>query len=275
MDVRARQQAYLRSAGPVRAHRDSMTPARLRPADIPAACLAGWRDFLAKPSHNILLALIYPIAGIAIIWTVSGAAPQLLWPLVSGFVLLGPVASIGLLEISRRRECGEQPQWRHVATVFSGPANGAALRIAITLIAIFGGWIASAQVIHRFTLGSAGPGEAGVLVERLFGTAQGWALLVVGNGMGFVFAVTVLAIGTFSIPLVLEGERSARRAMARSARVVIDNPYPMALFGAVVGSGLLAGAALLLVGLAVALPVFAHATWHLYRRAFAGHVASR
>jgi uncharacterized membrane protein len=44
------------------------------------------------------------------------------------------------------------------------------------------------------------------------------------------------------------------------------NPVMMAVWGFLVVLILLIGAAPLLVGLAVCVPVLGHATWHLYRR---------
>jgi uncharacterized membrane protein len=40
----------------------------------------------------------------------------------------------------------------------------------------------------------------------------------------------------------------------------------MALWGLVVAASLLAGMALVFVGLVVVVPVLGHATWHLYRK---------
>jgi uncharacterized membrane protein len=44
------------------------------------------------------------------------------------------------------------------------------------------------------------------------------------------------------------------------------NPGTMLTWGAIVVALLVVGAIPLFVGLAVALPVLGHATWHLYRR---------
>ena len=69
--------------------------------DLKRALAEGLDDFLAKPSHLVLLGLIYPLVGIGL---VVGASPQLIFPLLSGFALIGPFAGIGLYEVSRARE---------------------------------------------------------------------------------------------------------------------------------------------------------------------------
>ena len=242
----------------------------LAPADARAALAEGWRDFLAKPSHNMFLALIYPLAGLVLIRAASGgAALPLVWPLISGFALVGPVAAIGLIEFSRRRDLGETPRWEHALAPFGRPGGGAALRIALVLFALFVLWLAAARGVHAVTLGPSGSGSLAAFAGRLVGTAEGWTLILLGNALGFLFAVAVLLIGAFSLPLALDGERSARRAMALSARMVAANPRAMALWGGVIGAGLAASITLGLVSLAVAPPIFAHATWRFSRAAFA------
>ncbi len=67
---------------------------KIGPSDLKQALAEGLDDFLAKPSHLVFLGLIYPLVGIGL---VVGASPQLIFPLLSGFALIGPFAGIGLL----------------------------------------------------------------------------------------------------------------------------------------------------------------------------------
>ena len=55
-------------------------------------------------------------------------------------------------------------------------------------------------------------------------------------------------------------------AVQTSVRAVVANPVTMAIWGIIVVSALVIGALPLFVGLAVAMPVLGHATWHLYRK---------
>jgi uncharacterized membrane protein len=80
---------------------------RIGISDVFDALHRGIEDFWDKPSHYVFLCLIYPIVGgFLITWTSGGNALQLIYPLMTGFALLGPFAAIGLYEISRRREQG-------------------------------------------------------------------------------------------------------------------------------------------------------------------------
>jgi uncharacterized membrane protein len=54
-----------------------------------------------------------------------------------------------------------------------------------------------------------------------------------------------------------------------SVRAVTTNPVPMAAWGLIVAGALVLGTLPALVGLAIAIPVLGHATWHLYRKVVA------
>ncbi|MGC8469706.1 MAG: DUF2189 domain-containing protein, partial [Acetobacteraceae bacterium] len=66
--------------------------------------------------------------------------------------------------------------------------------------------------------------------------------------------------------LLLDRDATVNEAVLTSIRVVRKNPRTMAIWGALIAAGLVIGSIPFLLGLAVVLPVFGHATWHLYRR---------
>lgn len=75
--------------------------------DLRDALASGYSDFMAMPSHLAFLGLIYPLLGLFLASIAFGYdLLPLLFPLVSGFALVGPLAGIGLYELSRRREQG-------------------------------------------------------------------------------------------------------------------------------------------------------------------------
>ena len=88
----------------------------------------GWEDFKAVPSHAIMLCVIYPVLGIVLARAVLGyAVLPLLFPLAAGFALIGPFAALGLYELSRRRERGEEASAWHALEVLRSPSFGAML----------------------------------------------------------------------------------------------------------------------------------------------------
>lgn len=106
-------------------------------------------------------------------------------------------------------------------------------------------------------------------------TTPGWRLIVVGTGVGFLFAALVLTISAVSFPLLLDRDVGAAVALLTSIRVVLANPLTMALWGLIVAALLLIGSLPLFLGLTVVMPVLGHATWHLYRMAVEPDPASQ
>ena len=236
--------------------------------DIRAALRAGFADFMAMPTHVIFLVLIYPIIGIVIARiTVNGDLLPLAYPMAAGFALLGPFAALGMYELSRRRERGQTTTWRDAFEALRSPAAPAIAALALVQLAIFIAWIVTAQLLFSWLAGDQHPGSIGELLGFALGTPAGWALVLLGNGLGFLFAALAFTLSVVSLPLLLDRGGTAIAAVRTSIRAVRASPGPMALWGLVVAVALLIGCLPVFVGLAVVLPVLGHATWHLYRRA--------
>jgi uncharacterized membrane protein len=229
------------------------------------------------PTHAVFLSLIYPIAGLAIMrWTFGYDIVPLLYPLIAGFVLIGPFAAIGLYELSRRRELGLDTSWRHAFDIVHSPSFWSIAALGLLLVAIFGVWLA---VAHGLYLGYFGEDERPItlaeLARRIFQTPQGHRLIVTGNAIGFLFALLSFALSVVSFPLLLDRNVGMATAIVTSIRAILKNPLTMALWGLIVAFGLLIGALPALFGLAVVMPILGHATWHLYRKVVARDAGPR
>jgi uncharacterized membrane protein len=236
-------------------------------SDLKDALAKGIDDFSAMPSHALFLCIIYPIAGLVLGRLAIGYdVLPLLFPLMAGFALIGPLAAIGLYEMSRRREQGLDISWRHILDVRHRPTFGAIVTLGVLLMAIFLIWIAVAQAIYVATFGYLPAASIPDFFRQVLTTPEGWTLIVVGNGVGFLFAVLVLTISVVSFPLLIDRDVGAAGAIVTSVRVVLANPVIMAVWGLIVALLLAVGSIPLLFGLAVVMPVLGHATWHLYRR---------
>ena len=241
---------------------------RLVPSDLFHALASGVDDFMALPSHAIFLCVIYPLLGLLMIGiAVGGTMLPLAFPIAAGFALIGPIAAIGLYELSRRREAGLDSTSTHALNVMYSPSLGAIVALGLLLMAIFLLWLVTAEAIYIATFGYNPPASIGQFIRDVFTTAAGWRLIVVGTGVGFLFAVVALTLGAISFPLLLDRDVGAAVALATSIRVVAENPFTMALWGFIVAALLVIGSIPFFVGLAVVMPVLGHATWHLYRRA--------
>jgi uncharacterized membrane protein len=236
-------------------------------ADLRDALARGIADFGAYRTDVIFLCLIYPIAGAVLAQMMFGHGMlPLLFPVASGFALVGPVAAVGLYEMSRRREQGDDITWADAFGVIRSPAFGAIIVLGLMLVAIFVLWLVAADVIYRVTLGPERPVTMAAFVHDVFTTGAGWAMIVIGMGVGFLFALTVLTISVVSFPMLLDRDVGLHTAVATSVRAVLANPRPMAVWGLIVAGGLVLGSLPLFLGLVAVMPVLGHATWHLYRK---------
>ncbi|KQZ13748.1 MULTISPECIES: DUF2189 domain-containing protein [unclassified Mesorhizobium] len=249
---------------------------RITAADLTDALRLGFEDFWAKPSHYVFLCLIYPIVGVILTYWSSGSnAVQLIYPLMTGFALVGPFAAIGLYEISRRRELGMDTSWRHALDVRHSPALPSIAVLGAMLVALFLLWLFVAESIYVSLFGDGLPQSIGGLLQEVLTTERGWMLMLLGNAAGFVFAVVVLATTVVAFPLLLDRDVGAVAAIETSVRAVMANPVPMALWGLTVAALLAIGSIPVFAGLAIVLPVLGHATWHLYRKVVEPEHASR
>jgi uncharacterized membrane protein len=240
---------------------------RIEIGDLRQVLRKGLDDFAAYRTDAVFLCLIYPVVGLVMARLASGyGLVPLLFPIASGFALVGPAAAVGVYEISRRHELGHAVAWRDAFGFVRSRSFGAILGLGLILVAIFLVWLGIAQVIYNLTLGPEPPASIGAFIAAVLTTSAGWAMIVVGVGVGFLFALLVLLIGVVSFPLLLDRDVGIGTAMATSARAVATNPGPMAVWGLIVAAGLALGTIPLLLGLIFVMPVLGHATWHLYRR---------
>jgi uncharacterized membrane protein len=246
-------------------------------ADLKDALVRGWDDFSEMPSHAVFLCLIYPLISVILAMVAFGYnILPMLYPMATGFVLIGPVAAIGLYELSRRRERGENAAWTHAFDILQSPSRWAVAMLALMLLTIFVAWLVAAQAIYWLTFGETRPVSIVGLLQQVFTTSEGWALIVVGNLVGLMFAIAVLTVSIVAFPLVIDRNVGAADAVMTSIRAVLANPVPMAIWGLIVAVALFAGSLPLFLGLTVAVPVLGHATWHLYRKVVEpGTVAAR
>ena len=254
-------------------HAESLAPPQIRHigiADLRDVLRRGLDDFAAYRTDVIFLALIYPLIGLVLAQAAFGNEfLPLLFPLASGFALVGPVAAVGLYEMSHRHEQGEVVAWSDAFGVVKKPAFGAIVTLGLMLVAIFCLWLAAANVIYSLTLGPEPPVSIGAFVRDVFGTTAGWVMIVVGCGVGFFFALLVLTISVVSFPMLVDRDVGLRTAIETSVRAVKANPVPMAVWGLIVAFGLVIGTLPLFLGLIFVVPILGHATWHLYRRVVA------
>lgn len=259
----------------------------IRVAELRDVLSKGLADFNAVPTHLVFLYLIYPIVILISARLVAGyEILPLVFPLLAGYTLLGPVVAAGMYELSRRRERGLEVSRAHAFSVFRSPSIRALTVLSVLLMVIYFVWLGVALLIYAlnfgspapttiaefanqvFTLdfGSAAPASISEFALQVFTTRSGWTLIIVGSTVGFLFAVVVLTLSVVSFPMLVDRDVSFATAARTSLRAVLANPITMAVWGLVVAAALVIGSLPFFLGLSVVLPVLGHATWHLYRK---------
>ena len=236
-------------------------------ADANAALREGWSDFMEMRGDLLFVGLIYVLVGVVAATAVMGGALlPLLFPIVAGVGLLGPVAALGFYEMARRRESGLHSNWQHFLDVRKRPGADDIAIVAALLLGIFVAWVFVASGLYVALFGWWEPESIGSFLSRVFTTPEGWALIVIGNAIGLCFAALVLGLSVVSLPMLVDCDISAAEAVSTSWRAARANPVVMFRWGIIVAALLVLGSIPLFVGLAAVLPWLGYATWHLYTK---------
>ncbi len=237
-------------------------PVRPLSIDRPLRWLAlGWGDLTRAPGPSLLHGLAFLLAGGAIA-TIGWGRNDLLAGAFSGFLLLAPMLSCGLYELSRRLARGERPTLRDAASVWLR-GGGQMVRLGVLLAVLGSLWVGlSVLIVSAFASDAGRGGGVGEFMIGFVLSPNPWPFLLwlVAGG---VFAALVFSISALSVPMLLDREVSLRTAVLTSVDAVGANPGPMALWAALVMLIALAGM-VTVFPLAVLAPWIGHATWHAY-----------
>jgi uncharacterized membrane protein len=224
----------------------------------------GWQDFLATPTISLTYGAILVIVSLVVsVGMLHVGLGSLVLPLAGGFIILAPILVVGLYDVSRRREQGRGATLRDVAAAY-GDHAGQLSAMGIVLMLCFWMWVEIAFVLFMGIFSRTPPPLEAFVSDVIF-SANGAVLLIVGSAIGAVFAAFVFAITAISVPLIFDRPIDVITAISTSLLAVRSNWRVMFGWAALIAIVLACAMATALLGLAVALPVLAYATWHCYR----------
>lgn len=226
---------------------------------------AGWRDFRAATGASLAYGLIFIVAGLVLIAALFAANLFYLFvPLLTGFMLVGPAATLGFYAISRDLEAGRQPSFLGALLAFR--ANpGPLLYVGLALLCLFLLWLRLAQLVFALSFPPTVGLDFRSLLDAALFTAGGQWFVVISVLIGAVIAALTFAGGAFALPMLLDRPVGMVEAVATSWTAVMMNLPAMAVWAVMLVLLTAAGMAAGLIGLAITLPLAGHATWHAYR----------
>lgn len=247
---------------------DPIAEPRHVPFDAPWTWLeAGWRDLWDMPHIGLGYGAVFTAIVVALIGGLA-RIDALAWlpALAGGFILLGPFAAVGLYQASHRRAQGLPVTLADVAWApFS--ARGQLAFAGVLLLLVFLIWLRSAFLLLMIFLGAGSPPTLEDFTREALFTAHGLGLLVVGTIVGAAFAALVFSTAALSLPMLLVKRTDVLSAAAASVRACLASPKAFALWAALIAVAMAAGL-LTVVGLVIAFPLIAHATWRAYADVF-------
>ncbi|WP_319825006.1 DUF2189 domain-containing protein [Thalassovita sp.] len=241
---------------------------RLTANDIRRALRKGYEDFAHFRTDVMFLVLMYPVIGAALVYMAfQRDMLPLIFPMAAGFALLGPLAAVGLYELSRCRERGMKAGWGAALSVFKPYVAAPVLALGFYLIVLFLLWMYAAAWIHDVTMGPNTAANLRDFIGQVLTTDGGHMMILIGMGVGLLFALAALVVSLVSFPMLVDRQVGLPVAVATSLRVARKSPIATLQWGLVVAVTLAVASIPMFLGLVIALPVLGHATWHLYRAA--------
>lgn len=244
---------------------DDRPPVRRISAELSATWLQrGWADLMAHPGIGLGTGGFFAFVGWLLTFGLADAGMgSAILPLASGFMLIGPLAAVGLYEVSRRREAGD--------TVTVGLILAAVRRngrqiadFGLVLMLFFCAWVEVAMILFALFYGANPPGLSDFM-SRVVLSGDGVPFLATGTLIGGVLAALAFGLSVVSVPMLLDRDVSALTAMRTSLAAAWANRLNMIGWAATLAALTFMGMGAFFVGLAVSLPVAAHASWHAYR----------
>lgn len=221
----------------------------------------GGHDLISHPGIALFYGVTFWFMA-QILATVFKHKPEYTLTMVSGCLLVGPFLAMGLYEVSRKRECGEQPEMGKSLMCWDQHIRSMAMLVLVLMVLELL-WGRASLVVFAVFFNTGMPSTTGV-IEAVF-NPQNIDFLLVYLGVGGIFAALVYGLSVVSIPMILDRDTDAISAVLTSLRVVFSNPMVMFLWGLLL-SVLVVGALMpWALGIVVVGPWLGHASWHAYR----------
>jgi len=236
---------------------------------------AGWHDLWRHPAESIGYGVLIAAAVAFIVLVgVNTRWYDVVLYLLSGFVLLAPVAALGFYDMSRRFAAGEPVSLGAALRAWGANPKGTLGMGAIMVLLLVTWFMISIQLI---ALLSGGLEDVGALLSGGGAESTGayvaffvdntWMALIPGFFLtGLVAVLVAFGFTAVSIPLLQENPGlDTITALVASWKAVTRNWRPMLLWAVIIAVVTAIGMAAGIAGLALTMPLLGHASWFAYR----------
>lgn len=223
----------------------------------------GGQDFIRAPGIGLFFGACFVGMGWALMAAFRNASAWVLG-LSAGFLLLGPLLCMGLYQVSHALERGTKPQWDDAVSAWHQHAGTLAI-FGVVLLILEMLWARASLVVFAIALPGTMPELNGSLLSLMEPKNLDFVLMWIA--LGGVFATIIFAMCAVSIPMILHQGTDAITAALTSIRLVLEQPFVLIQWGALITVLVVLAMLPGFAGLLVVGPVLGHASWHAYRAA--------
>jgi len=221
----------------------------------------GWDDLKHHAWASLAYGLLISVLGALIL--AYGRHPFFIAAVCAGFLLVGPLLTAGLCELSRCRDHGEVADFQSSLVALKRSQKGL-LGVARTLAVLGAAWFGLAGALYLGLVGEIAPrldtSMWGYFAAQ-FSDSQLWAY----GAIGLSLFVLVFALSVVTVPLIVDRHIDAGTAMRMSLRVAARDFPAMLVWAALISGLVLLGFVTKLLGMVLVFPLLGHATWRAYR----------
>ena len=221
----------------------------------------GWDDLLHHRGASLAYGWLVSVMGALIL--AYERHPFFIAFTITVFLLVGPIMTAGLCELSRRQSIGEKADFSTSLKALRGHRRNL-MNFANALLIVGLIWFIVSSVIAYGVTGSIAPSiesTVGGDVLRQVSTTQ----LISYIASGGLLACIVFALSVVAVPMIVENNVDAKTAMRTSLKVTLRDLPAILVWGVLIAALVAVGFATYLIGMIVIFPLLGHATWHAYK----------
>jgi uncharacterized membrane protein len=234
-------------------------------SDFTRALRAEAVDLVRYPAFALVFGGAFVIIGLAIA-TLTYASEHSYWLVlaVMGFPMVGSLAALGFYLISWQHHRGRPITMWAILRAIWALKNGQVPWLAVIVVMLLLFWFFLGHMLFALFLGLQPMVNFSSSAE-VFLSANGLTMLAIGTGVGAVFATLIFSMTLFGLPMLIDRDVDFMTAGLASIAQVMAYPVPYMIWGAVIGLALIAAIIPAFLRMFIVLPLFGHATWHLYK----------